>query len=643
MVPRSNAHPRLVEVVSLVAALLVLTQGCDAPGRGACARCGDGGAWPADSSTVVDAGARSAPRLEITPAGGSIVVDGDDRPTLTLEARVLREGTVDEAATITFSASPSDIATIDANGLLRPTGRRGGTVRVTARVEALALESAVDVEITLARTSLLDATREDGASFGSEPAAASEGTRIAYPPRDAVMPSNVLAPEIMWEPVVAGELVRVEVSRPHARITTLARTDDARIQLPEDAWATLLRTDAEAPVRITIDRLAGGTVLGARPIEIRIARGALAGSAYYWSVANGAIVRIDDDRAERHSVVAHPAAVREGDGTSTRCVGCHTISPSGRWMAASMGSGSGPAGVRVGAVFDLTAELERDPAPSTFPTRSYEDSPTWTQASWSPREDRLVVERDMRLHLVDPFVGSEQRALGAGFVDAISVQPDWSPTGHQIAFVRASSWTVDYLAGDLVVVDVDGDTIGAERIVHRGATLSTAAEGGSADSYPTFSPDGRLLAFAHGTTPFAPSGTGALYAVGVEGGAAQRLERASAGGHAFAPRFAPFVSGGYAWLTFHSPRPYGNRVVEDPREAHEGIWVSAVRLDAAPGEDPSAAPYWLPGQDPATSNVSVSWARRACRVDGDTCSEASECCGGACEAGVCSPPDARLS
>ncbi len=306
-----------------------------------------------------------------------------------------------------------------------------------------------------------------------------------------------------------------------------------------------------------------------------------------------------------------------------------------------MGNGIAPAGARVGAVFDLTRDLTGEPAPTTFPTGTYSSSPTWTQASWSPDETRLVIERDMRLALFDPFAGRVVPPSSGGFVDAISVQPDWAPSGEAIAYVRANSWTVDYASGDLAIVEVHADGVGRERIVHRGAELSGAPEGGAADSYPTFSPDSRWLAFAHGTTPYAPSGSGALYRVSVDGGPASRLERANAGGDGYAPRFAPFASGGYAWLAFHSGRDYGNHVRGGERERTHGIWVTAIRLDAAAGEDPSEVPYWLPGQDPETGNVSVSWARRACRVDGDSCSDASECCGGECDAGTCAPPVAE--
>ena len=60
------------------------------------------------------------------------------------------------------------------------------------------------------------------------------------------------------------------------------------------------------------------------------------------------------------------------------------------------------------------------------------------------------------------------------------------------------------------------------------------------------------------------------------------------------------------------------------------IWVTAIRDDAAPGTDPSSVPYWLPGQNTQSANISAYWAPRACRPDGESCSVGTECCGGDC-------------
>ncbi len=631
----------LLPVLACAAALV----GCEA-GAAPCRRCpsavadagtGDGGA---EADEIVS--------LRVEPMSAELVV-GDVPASLALHAIARTRRGEDVDIPVNWTLSRSGIATIGTDGVVSADGRMGGEVRASAEatVGGVALRGLASLTVRVRRTMLVGTTTDDADAFDADPALplAGEEAGILYPLDGAVMPANVLPPDVMWLRGGEGEVARVMLRRSHVTIAAVVRSTDRRWTVDAGSWATIVRTDPDEPLVITVDRSTGAGIVGSDPVDVRLAASLLPGSAYYWSIGEGTIVRVDDDDRERHDVIPHAPLVREATGEATRCVGCHVISPSGRWMAASMGNGFGAAGARVGAVFDLTRDLSGDPAPTVFRTDTYTTSATWTQAAWSPDERRLVAESEMRLHFVDPFSGGEVRPSAGAFPDVISVQPDWSPTGAAIAFVRASSWTVDFQHGDLAVLDVVGDdALGAERVLHRGADLAGAPEGGEADSYPSFAPDGSAIAFAHGTTSFSTGGTGALYLIGLDGSGLARLDHVSSGGDAFAPRFAPFASEGIAWLAFHSRRAYGN-VREGGRDGEHGVWITAIHLDAAPGEDPSSVPYWLPGQDPTTSNISVAWARRPCRADGAACASGSECCGGACSAdadgaGVCIPASA---
>jgi hypothetical protein len=190
------------------------------------------------------------------------------------------------------------------------------------------------------------------------------------------------------------------------------------------------------------------------------------------------------------------------------------------------------------------------------------------------------------------------------------------------------------------------DEYGATRVLHTGASLSADPPFGAADSYPTWSPDSRFIAFAHGTGSRSETHQSALYMMARDGTGPVRLSAATGGPSSavdFQPRFSPFEQGGYYWMSFLSRRDYGNAEVGTRGRALQQIWVTAVRVDAAPGEDPSSVAYWLPGQLTTSRNISAYWAPRPCRPDGEGCSVGSECCGGDCRpdgAGVlvCSPP-----
>ena len=65
------------------------------------------------------------------------------------------------------------------------------------------------------------------------------------------------------------------------------------------------------------------------------------------------------------------------------------------------------------------------------------------------------------------------------------------------------------------------------------------------------------------------------------------------------------------WVTFSSKRNYGLRLVGADRPQ---LWMVAVAVPntedrQALREDPSFAPFWLPFQDPMTSNHIAQWTR----------------------------------
>ncbi|MGE0790350.1 MAG: hypothetical protein AB7S26_32035 [Sandaracinaceae bacterium] len=636
-----SRHVRLALLLVVVPSSLGAA--CTAGGAPPCRAC-DVDAGP----TVDDAGSPPSFGLTIRPSVFELAVDGPTPPTLQLRA-FSSDGTTEQEVFPRWEADHPLVARVDEiTGVVTATGLAGGEVTVTATSGSRTAIARITVQVRRRSTgdgvSDGDATSLDLAPLASVPVP----TRIAYPLDGAVMPQNVLPPDIQWQEGELGELVRVVLRTEHVRVEHTMREVDASFgrawTVAADDWLVLARSDAGASIAIVVERLHEGARHVSAPVLVRLARGALPGSAYYWSIADGSIQRIDD-AGGREDVIPHPPAV---PGERERCVGCHTISPSGRWMAASMGGGRAN-GVRCGAVFDLTSDLGGDPAPTTFSTAAGYDGPSWTQGSWSPDETRLIVERDLHLALLDPFSGRDVGLAGGAWPAGNALQPDWSPDGESIAYVVGNSWTVDFTAGDLAVLDVVGpDAIGEARVIHRGASLAGAPEGGVADSYPSFAPDARRIAFAHGTGSYSAGRDGALYLVAPDGADLVRLDRASGDGHdSFAPRFAPVISGGYYWLAFHSHRDFGNdrsgRRGELERERIHGVWIAAVRVDAAPGEDPSEVPYFLPGQDPRTSNVSVAWTMRACRENGIDCALGTECCSGECAvaasgAGTCAPP-----
>ena len=613
---------------------------------------GDGGGGAMDGSPPGrDTGTPAAlTSIEIEPATASLTsVDGAMvEQAFTVVGR-FDDGSTRPVAGPTFSIDPVSLGVIDvASGRFVANGVIGGEATVTATVAGPAgeLSATATVSVTLERTIVGDGVPADIADrFATPVADDARRAQIAYPLDGAVMPQNVYPADVQWLRGAAGDVARVTLSKPHLTVTAYVANDGSSHWLvDEGAWRSFAQTDPVSPGTVTVDRweAASAEAIAGTPVELTFARAALTGSVYYWDIQRGRIVRIDDGTATREEFMPSPPVATDGN----RCVGCHAVSNSGRYMAGRLGGGE-----NIGAVFDLTTDLSGDPPPTVYPLRvAAPTSVRWWFSSWSPDDTRLVVSTQegttRQMAIYDPFLGTQVGVSGPLPGDV--THPAWAPDGSQIAYVSSpGSWGGVNTAGDISVIDVAGpDTFGATRVLHRGADLAGDTPGGSSDNYPTWAPDSSLIAFAHGTGSRSESQQSALYLMNRDGGDVRRLSAASGGPTGvdnFQPRFSPFTAGGYYWLSFLSRRDYGNASVGTRGSGFQQIWVTAVRVGAGAGEDPSSVPYWLPGQNTTSRNISAYWAPRPCRPDGEGCSVGSECCGGDCrpDAGgalVCSPP-----
>ncbi len=557
--------------------------------------------------------------------------DGAERPVVAprfaIDTRGI--GELDEASGLfTANGVVGGEATIRASvdgpaGLLEATG----TVTVRYRAELVGEGVPADV------AARFDAPRSDEA----------RRAQLVYPLDGAVMPQNVFPADVQWLIGAEGDLFRVSLDKPHLSVRAYLVHSGAGFghhwRVDEAAWRSLAQTDPDEAAEVRVDRweTTTGEAIAGAPRTLAFARAALTGSVYYWDIQRGRIVRIDDGTATAVEFMPNPPAGRDGN----RCVGCHAVSNSGRYMAGRLGGGE-----NIGAVFDLTVDLTGDPPPVEYPIGAM--SARWWFSSWSPDDRRLVVSQDeggaRTLGLLDPFTGTPITPTGT--MPSSATHPAWSPDGTQIAYVgNINSWGGRFTAGDIFTLDVVGpDAVGPSRRVHEAASLSGSTPGGLADSYPSWTPDSARIAFSHGTGTRSEDQQAALYIMDRDGSGVRRLDRANSESTTnFQPRFSPFDQGGYFWLSFLSRRDYGNAEVGTRGRALQQIWVTAIRKDAAPGEDPSEVPYWLPGQRTTSRNISAFWAPRPCREDGEGCSVGSECCGGECVPDsrgelVCAPP-----
>ncbi len=557
--------------------------------------------------------------IHLDPANPTVRInDSDPHPTLTFavtgEQRDRQTRRIDA---VRFQIDNSAYGAIDpVSGTLQASGLGGvATVRVFT-VDGSQLSASATVTFVVSHIVNGPAVTEmDRNAFNGAPTAAdadATSPQIDYPLDGAVMPRNVHAPHLMWTPrhtVADADLYRVRLTREHATIEAYFHGGPAFANDWETgaAFTSLANTDVSTPITMRVAVLSGGEVRESAPRTFKTIDGVVAGSVYYWSPPQGRLLRIDVDTATRVDFLPNPPG---------GCIACHAVSRDGRRLVAVTEDGRPMTG------YDLTADLTASPPPSQF----RQDSLTMNNGSFNGDGTRIVTSPHGGgdFHVIDATTGAvlPNGVIGNGW------DPEWSPDSATIAYMRDNNlWTIPAMPGD---------QFGAPAQLHDAASI-----GGGVDWHPTFSPDSRWLVFQHGSAAFT-AGTGSLYAISREGGAAVRLDHANGGTaeNSFRPTFSPFNSGGYFWVLFTSSRPYGNTTagVRD----HKLIWVAAIRNRPEAGVDPSEVAYFLDGQEP-TTNLSPYWAPPPCRDNGNACSSGSECCSGTCEpdsggAPMCRPP-----
>jgi hypothetical protein len=360
------------------------------------------------------------------------------------------------------------------------------------------------------------------------------------------------------------------------------------------------------------------------------------------------------------------------------CIGCHTITNDGKFMALTIG-GSSTTNAANWEMLDIGNQalelinpmggggLDTNSDTSATPTndpanywKSYRNEGFATETAWGPNDDVMVSMFNSALYFNSVAVNGTSATVtrqgpafptSAAKIDPYQSDPFWSHDGSLFVYTSFNQSSPNggtngdlKLNGQIAIADATKETVtdNARVLVSRGSNLS--------NYYPCVSEDSAYVVFNQSTCGSGndPSPLGGGYGLGScdgyddasaelwwipsAGGGTTRLDNANGivNGNVINydnswPRFSPdvgsFRGNKLYWVAFSSRRPYGIQANNGGLTASQPqLWFAAVTVGEITVSDPSFAPVWLPGQNPMGNgtlygNHVPQWVKVAITID----------------------------
>ena len=436
-------------------------------------------------------------------------------------------------------------------------------------------------------------------------------------------------------------------------------------KMPSQEWLSLgeaFSGSGDVTFRVSGTAGDGAAVATSDAVPLRFSPGAVRGALYYWA-SKGRTIK----RATFGSDKAVPFIVPESATNEFACAGCHSVSRDGKVIAFAVGPEEGEdiAGIQTAPTEAPETPYIRPakgqtPFPSKLTNGNTEGpldhfghnvglSPTGQYAAingipttgdgWPPFfeiRDTISGETIVKHDLYHSLFGG----------DRLPIFPEWSPDGTQIAVTLADAtgddedfgcaWTSDTCRSSIAILTFDGSALSAPQVL-------VAGSGNEYHFYPTWSPDGRYIAFASSTLDMgrmneegevqksqsnpnailrlvpvagAPHACPGPTCYELTNGMQYSASQAQSGNglQSTWPKFTPFAQGAndnVMFISFNTKVDYGFL-----SHGENQIWMFAVDTTKLGSSDPSYAPVWLPYQDIEDGSLSPYWTETLpCDVD----------------------------
>jgi hypothetical protein len=484
---------------------------------------------------------------------------------------------------------------------------------------------------------------------------------IVYPLAGAVHPKDLSRLTVQFKPGRDDfELFRVRLQAKGGALyydfftpCLSVRGDGCRYLLEGAVWDRARADLVGQPSVLTVTGATArvGVQRSSDPVALEIVESSLGNKGfYYWTLLPqypldapplAGIFRLPfgADRAQ-------PFIMPNTSTNDRQCGACHSVSRDGSTIAFTARDYNDDPDQRSGSLeVKLTARPDRQVVPAAAPG-TYDSS----MMALSSDGKLVLVAYDKQLSLrsaaPDPLgkhqpgdvltsLSQEQLSGKIGYF------PEFSPTDDAVVLTLSDTpdSAIAVQSGDIAVIDFDAVAMsfGTPKIIVPGSDDIF-------HFYPTWSPDGKYVAFASAPRELGEDGhprksydqkKARLRLVQREGGKVYELGNATYEESTWStyPKFAPFSAGQadtLMFLTFNSKMSYGLLLDNDAKPSEQRLaqlWMSAVDVSKLP-EDPSSPPVWLPFQDSTQPAHLGIWTNDVkCRTDlgGPSCDMGQRC------------------